>query len=66
MKPKLAQYIICTLVSNSHFLKGLLYGKNAWGEHGFPEPAKEPEEYQNLVQLLRVMADGLEKLKEDK
>jgi len=63
MKPELSKYVLCTLVSNSNFLRGLLYGKNAWGKLGFPEPEKEADEYYNLIHLLREMADGLEKLK---
>jgi hypothetical protein len=65
MKPEFAKYTICTLVSNSHFLKGLLYGKNAWGKLGFPDQDKEPSEHANLVQLFRDLATGLE-TKEDK
>lgn len=66
MKPELARFILVTLVSNSHFLKGVLYGKNAWGALGFPEPKKEPDEFYNLVALLRDMADGIEALSKEK
>lgn len=64
MKPQLAQFILVTLVSNSHFLKGVLYGKQAWGALGYPDRTKEPEEHKNLVKLLRDLADGIEKVEE--
>lgn len=66
MKPELAQFILVTLVSNSHFLKGVLYGKSAWGALGFPDPVKEKDEFTNLVKLFRDMADGIEGLQEQK
>ena len=66
MKPEFARYTVVTLVSNSHFLKGLLYGKNAWGAIGFPDAEKEPDELANLSQLFRDLADGLDGLKDSK
>ena len=66
MKPELARHTVITLVSNSHFFKGMLFAKDAWGRLGFPDPVKEPEEHKNLVQLMRDLAKGIEDIQEAK
>jgi hypothetical protein len=65
MNPKLARNTLITIVSNSSFMRGLLFGRSAWGNLGFPDPVKEPEEHKNLVKMLRDMADAVESLKDE-
>lgn len=62
MTNDLAKQTLVILVNNSSFFRGVLFAREAWGYNGFPSE-KEQKELQNLVSLLKELAEALDEEK---